>query len=98
MHPGPAGDRGPSSLDWAIELERAEWGVTVLQATGELDGGPTSGRRARSRRGRPRKSSLYRHEVRRAAVEAVVEAVGRIAAGEPAPAPPDGARPAASAR
>ena len=39
VHPGPRGDRGPSSLDWAIELEMAEWGVTVLEATGEVDGG-----------------------------------------------------------
>lgn len=30
VHPGPRGDRGPSSLDWAIELGAREWGVTVL--------------------------------------------------------------------
>ena len=30
---------GPSSLDWAIELGAAEWGVTVLEADGEVDGG-----------------------------------------------------------
>ncbi|MGH2896951.1 MAG: hypothetical protein ACRDPM_27290, partial [Solirubrobacteraceae bacterium] len=28
VHPGPHGDRGPSSLDWAIELGMEEWGVT----------------------------------------------------------------------
>ena len=39
VHPGPVGDRGPSSLDWAIELGMGEWGVTVLEATGEVDGG-----------------------------------------------------------
>ena len=39
VHPGPLGDRGPSSLDWAIELGAREWGVTVLEATGEPDGG-----------------------------------------------------------
>ena len=39
MHPGPVGDRGASSLDWAIELGMGEWGVTVLEATGEVDGG-----------------------------------------------------------
>jgi len=37
VHPGPVGDRGPSSLDWAIELGMGEWGVTVLVATGEVD-------------------------------------------------------------
>ena len=35
VHPGPVGDRGPSSLDWAIELGAQEWGVTVLEANGE---------------------------------------------------------------
>ena len=39
VHPGPKGDRGPSSLDWAIELGMAEWGVTVLEADAEADGG-----------------------------------------------------------
>ena len=28
VHPGPTGDRGPSSLDWAIELGASDWGVT----------------------------------------------------------------------
>ncbi|MFC7109810.1 hypothetical protein ACFQQB_61130 [Nonomuraea rubra] len=26
VHPGPPGDRGPSSLDWAIAEGEAEWG------------------------------------------------------------------------
>src|SRR5689334_281167 len=39
VHPGPPGDRGPSSLDWAIHLGRPRWGVTVLQANGEADAG-----------------------------------------------------------
>jgi putative two-component system hydrogenase maturation factor HypX/HoxX len=33
VHPGPQGDRGPSSLDWSIELGYEEWGVTVLEAS-----------------------------------------------------------------
>jgi hypothetical protein len=40
VHPGRVGDRGPSSLDWAIELGAEAWGVTVLEANGELDGDP----------------------------------------------------------
>src|SRR6202012_1853978 len=40
VHPGPPGDRGPSSLDWAIELGAESWGVTVLQADDEPDAGP----------------------------------------------------------
>jgi putative two-component system hydrogenase maturation factor HypX/HoxX len=80
VHPGPRGDRGPSSLDWAIELEMAEWGVTVLEATGDIDAGRVwASRTFRTREAG--KSSLYRHEVRHAAVEAVVEAVTLVAAG-----------------
>jgi putative two-component system protein, hydrogenase maturation factor HypX/HoxX len=85
VHPGPRGDRGPSSLDWAIELGVREWGVTVLEANGELDAGAVWA--ARSFRAREvGKSGLYRHEVRRAAIEALVEAVGRIVAGAGPPA------------
>src|SRR4051794_18007665 len=39
VHPGPVGDRGPSSLDWAIDGDEREWGVTVLEANDVLDGG-----------------------------------------------------------
>jgi putative two-component system hydrogenase maturation factor HypX/HoxX len=83
VHPGPRGDRGPSSLDWAIELGMREWGVTVLEANGELDAGDVWATRTFRTR-EVGKSSLYRHEVRRAAIEALVEAVGRIAGGAPA--------------
>lgn len=37
VHPGPVGDRGPSSLDWAIHEQVTRWGVTVLQAEAEMD-------------------------------------------------------------
>ena len=40
IHPGPRGDRGPSSLDWAIMEGRTVWGVTALQAVEEMDAGP----------------------------------------------------------
>jgi putative two-component system hydrogenase maturation factor HypX/HoxX len=74
VHPGPKGDRGPSSLDWAIELGIGEWGATVLQADAEADAGDIWGTRNFAMRN-VGKSSLYRHEVRRAAVEMLVEAV-----------------------
>jgi putative two-component system protein, hydrogenase maturation factor HypX/HoxX len=80
VHPGPRGDRGPSSLDWAIELGVGEWGVTVLQADRELDGGQVWSTR-RFRMPKTGKSSVYRHEVRRAATAAVVEAITAITAG-----------------
>jgi putative two-component system hydrogenase maturation factor HypX/HoxX len=78
VHPGPKGDRGGSSLDWAIELGMAEWGVTVLEATGDVDAGDIWATRTFRTRDAG-KSSLYRHEVRRAAVDAIVEALAKLA-------------------
>ena len=40
VHPGIEGDRGPSSLDWAIQERWEIWGVTLLQAVAEMDAGP----------------------------------------------------------
>jgi putative two-component system protein, hydrogenase maturation factor HypX/HoxX len=76
VHPGPVGDRGPSSLDWAIELGAREWGVTVLEANGDFDAGDVWATRTFPLRDTD-KGSIYRHEVRRAAIEALVEAVER---------------------
>lgn len=80
VHPGIAGDRGPSALDWAILEGETEWGVTVLQAEAEMDAGPvwasvTFPMRAGT------KSSLYRGEVTDAAVRAVLTALERIESG-----------------
>ncbi len=77
VHPGPRGDRGPSSLDWAIELDKPSWGVTVLQANGEFDAGEVWATNTFSMRSTA-KSSIYRHEVRRAATEAIIDAVDRL--------------------
>lgn len=77
LHPGPCGDRGPSSLDWAIELGMSDWGVSVLLANGEFDAGEVLATRRFAMR-EAGKASLYRHEVRRDAIEALSEAVGRI--------------------
>ena len=97
VHPGPRGDRGPSSLDWAIELGMREWGVTVLEANGDLDAGDVWATRTFPTRA-VGKSSLYRHEVRRAAIEALVEAMGRIAAGAGAPDAAESSEPAVTGR
>ncbi|MEY2440686.1 MAG: putative two-component system protein hydrogenase maturation factor HypX/HoxX [bacterium] len=80
VHPGPTGDRGASSLDWAIELGMDDWGVTVLEANGNFDGGDIWATRSFATRA-VGKSSLYRHEVRHAAIEAMVEAVGKVVGG-----------------
>ncbi|MBI2569273.1 MAG: hydrogenase maturation protein [Candidatus Schekmanbacteria bacterium] len=80
VHPGPRGDRGPSALDWAILDGAAEWGVTVLQADAALDAGDVWESVAFPMR-LATKSSLYRHEVTEAAVQAVLGAVAKAEAG-----------------
>jgi putative two-component system hydrogenase maturation factor HypX/HoxX len=86
VHPGPPGDRGPSSLDWAIETGARRWAVTVLQADAELDAGdiwasvsfrmPPAG-----------KSDIYRNEAADAAMSAVKLAVERFESGHYKPQP-----------
>lgn len=82
VHPGIAGDRGPSALDWAITQGVTEWGVTVLQAEADLDGGPMMATVNFPMR-TASKSSLYRHEVTDAACLAVMQALQRLQLGEP---------------
>ncbi|WP_327738194.1 hydrogenase maturation protein [Streptomyces nojiriensis] len=89
VHPGPVGDRGPSSLDRAVQDGEPRWGVTVLQANAEMDAGdvwasaecplPPAG-----------KSDLYRGEIADAALEAVLLAVERFASGTYTPQPQAG--------
>ena len=62
VHPGIEGDRGPSSLDWAIDMERNQWGVTLLQADEEMDAGDIWATQNFPLREAP-KASLYRREV-----------------------------------
>ncbi|MFI5776907.1 hydrogenase maturation protein [Nocardia sp. NPDC051570] len=92
VHPGPKGDRGPSSLDWAIHEGAWAWGVTVLQAVADMDAGPIWATEpfAVAACG---KSELYRNEVADAAVRAVLTAVNRFATGRFAPEPLDYDRP-----
>ncbi|AAP85774.1 HoxX (plasmid) [Cupriavidus necator H16] len=80
VHPGIVGDRGPSALDWAIVRDERSWGVTVLQANGEMDAGPVWASATFPMRA-ARKSSLYRNEVTVAAVQAVLEALAAFEAG-----------------
>lgn len=80
VHPGPPGDRGPSALDWAIQLGETTWGVTVLQAVAGMDAGPVWAWREFPLR-QASKSSVYRREVTEGAVAAVLEALDRLASG-----------------
>ena len=92
VHPGIPGDRGPSALDWAILNNETEWGVTVLQANAEMDGGDIWATRSFPMRA-ARKSSLYRNEVTEAATAAVLEAVEKFERGCFTPIPLDYANP-----
>ncbi|MFJ8196724.1 hydrogenase maturation protein [Streptomyces sp. NPDC096152] len=86
VHPGPPGDRGPSSLDWAIAEEAPRWGVTVLQAEAGLDAGDIWAAQPFDM-APAGKSDLYRNEVSDAAVGAVLLAVRRYAEGSFKPQP-----------
>jgi putative two-component system hydrogenase maturation factor HypX/HoxX len=92
VHPGIKGDRGPSALDWAIQEGEREWGVTVLEAKGDMDAGDiwashTFPMRAAS------KGSVYRSEVTEAAVRGVLEALDRMRDPSFRPEPLDYAKP-----
>jgi len=77
VHPGIKGDRGPSSLDWAILNACKEWGVTLLQAGAEMDAGPIWATRTFPMRAGS-KSSLYRHEVTEAAIHGLLETIAKF--------------------
>jgi len=74
VHPGIIGDRGPSSLDWAILNQEKSWGVTILQANEEMDGGDIWASETFDMR-IATKSSIYRQEVTTATVKAVKSAL-----------------------
>ena len=78
VHPGIKGDRGASSLDWAILNNEKQWGVTLLQATGKMDAGAIWAAESFSMRN-VCKAELYRNEVTQAAAKAILKALKRIA-------------------
>ena len=83
VHPGIRGDRGPSSLDWAIANDEKAWGVSILEAAPEFDAGPIwASYEFPLETDPPAKSSLYRGPVTEAAVRGVLEAVTRFETGE----------------
>lgn len=90
IHPGPMGDRGPSSLDWAIAEGHPAWGVTALQAVEELDAGPIWATRTFDLAAEPaRKSGLYNGPVADAAVDMVGEIVTKVSDRQFVPDPLD---------
>jgi putative two-component system protein, hydrogenase maturation factor HypX/HoxX len=98
IHPGPRGDRGPSSLDWAIMDGARHWGVIVLQANAEMDAGDIWASAEFPVPPACSKSSLYRTETADAAMEAVLAAVARFASGSYRPEPLDYGHPGVTGR
>lgn len=70
FHPGPIGDRGPNSLEYALCLHTKEWGVVILHASEYYDGGEIvafSNFKVRE----TYKASLYRQEIANASLKAL---------------------------
>eukprot|EP00761_Pharyngomonas_kirbyi_P000327 gb/GECH01000327.1/.p1 GENE.gb/GECH01000327.1/~~gb/GECH01000327.1/.p1 ORF type:complete len:1009 (+),score=307.77 gb/GECH01000327.1/:1-3027(+) len=83
VHPGIKGDRGIAAIDWALKNNEKEWGVTVLQASEEMDAGdiwathnfPVN----RPISNTPiTKASLYRNEVISKAMKGIHEAIQKL--------------------
>src|SRR5438034_8011936 len=91
VHPGIKGDRGPSSLDWAILNGCEEWGVALLQADAEMDAGDIWASRTFAMRD-VSKSQLYRHEVTEAAIQALLETIEKVESKTFVPEPLDYSR------
>ncbi|NOU20489.1 MAG: hydrogenase maturation protein [Methyloglobulus sp.] len=92
VHPGIKGDRGMSSLDWAIQNKETEWGVTALQAVAEMDAGDIWA--TATFKMRPgSKSSIYAVEVTEAAVKVVLETLERFQDASFKPEPLDYSKP-----
>ena len=79
IHPGPVGDRGPSSLDYAIMEGDRQWGVTALSAVEEMDAGPVWATRTFAVPERITKAALYNGPVADAAMECIAEVVAGAA-------------------
>ncbi len=86
VHPGIVGDRGASSLEWAILKGKKNWGVTILQAVEKMDAGPVWAFHPFKMRPVP-KAELYRCEVTQAAAKGILEAVEKFQQGNFKPIP-----------
>ncbi|MBU1927506.1 hydrogenase maturation protein [bacterium] len=72
LHPGIRGDRGHNAIDHALRDERKEWGVVILKANEEFDGGEIYSEVKFEMRDAT-KASIYRAEVADAAAKALKE-------------------------
>lgn len=74
VHPGIIGDRGASSLDWAILQNKEKWGVTILQAVEKMDAGDIWATNEFKMR-KVSKGEIYRNEVTQMASKGILEAL-----------------------
>ncbi len=74
VHPGIKGDRGASSLDWAILKNKKKWGVTILEAVEKMDAGPIWAFNSFKMRN-VSKAEIYRNEVTQAASKGILQAI-----------------------
>lgn len=88
VHPGIEGDRGASSLDWAIQNGATEWGVTLLEAQEEMDMGDIWAKKTFPMRNAT-KSSLFNREVTQCAVDCLWEVLSYFDAPDFKPIPLD---------
>jgi len=70
FHPGPRGDRGPNSLEYALQSDTKQWGLVVLRANSEYDGGNIYAQESFVVRA-TYKASLYRQEIVRASLDSL---------------------------
>ena len=77
VHPGIKGDRGASSLDWAVLNNEKEWGVSIIQAVEKMDAGPVWSTHNFKMRAAS-KAELYRNEVADVAAKGLLEAISNI--------------------
>ncbi|PTB83752.1 hydrogenase [Sulfurovum lithotrophicum] len=70
FHPGPRGDRGPNALEYALQSYTKEWGLVVLRANSEYDGGDIYAEQPFKVRD-TYKASLYRQEIVQASLDAL---------------------------
>jgi putative two-component system hydrogenase maturation factor HypX/HoxX len=88
IHPGIKGDRGPSSIDWAILNKNEEWGVTLLQADEEMDAGNIWASH-NFKMPAESKSCIYRQYVAQAAIKGLLEVISKFERGGFTPEPLD---------
>jgi len=72
FHPAPRGDRGAYSLEYALQEPTKRWGVVVLRANSEYDGGDIYAETSFEVR-KTYKASLYRQEIVSASLELLDE-------------------------